>query len=256
MFTIIETVKAAALPQAPTLSVVIPAFNEEARLPATLDRIRGYLQGAGLGPWEVIVCDDGSTDGTAQMVTELMKADAALRLISYRPNRGKGYAVRQGMLAAQGQWRLLTDADLSAPIEDLQRLLEAAHREHAQIVIGSRALDRSLIGVHQPVAREYAGRLFNLAVRWITGLPFRDTQCGFKLFAAAAAQIVFSRQQLEGFGFDVEVLYIGRLHGLKILEVPVHWNNVEGTKVSLLRGVDSFLDLLRIRRHAARGAYR
>ena len=151
------------------------------------------------------------------------------------------------MLEARGDWILYTDADLSAPIEDFQRLYQAAICESAEIAIGSRAMDRSLVSVHQSPFREYSGRFFNLAMRTITGLPFRDTQCGFKLYSAGAAKQIFLRQQLDGFSFDVEDLYIAKTLAIKVVEVPVHWRNVEGTKVSLASGLRSFRDLVTIR---------
>lgn len=153
------------------------------------------------------------------------------------------------------EWRLFTDADLSAPIEELDKLFAAVGRKDARIAIGSRALDRSLIGVHQPWGREYAGRLFNRIMRLITGLPYRDTQCGFKLYHADAANEVFRRQQIDGFGFDVEDLMIAKVLNIRTVEVPVRWNNVEGTRVSLIQGLTSFLDPLRIRLKQLRGEY-
>ena len=160
------------------------------------------------------------------------------------------------MQKALGEWRLITDSDLSAPIEELDKLVAAAHKQQAVIAIGSRALDRSLVSVHQPFGREISGRFFNLVMRTFTGLPFLDTQCGFKLFHQQAADIIFPRQQLDGFGFDVEDLFIAKCHGLKAVEVPVRWANVEGTRVGLMSGVKAFLDLLIIRRNQLQGLYR
>jgi glycosyltransferase involved in cell wall biosynthesis len=179
-----------------------------------------------------------------------------VRLLSNPGNRGKGYAVRNGMLAAKGDWILSTDADLSAPIEELDKLIAAARRENAVVAIGSRALNRKLVKVHQPIMRELSGRAFNLVMRLVTGLPFRDTQCGFKLFHQDAAKNIFSRQKEEGFSFDVEDLVIARVLGLRAIEVPVEWSNVEGTKVSLTQGMKSFTDLVRIRGRAVRGEYK
>ena len=159
------------------------------------------------------------------------------------------------MLAARGEWVLFTDSDLSSPIEEFGKLTEAALRTGAEIAIGSRALDRSLIGVHQPFLREYAGRFFNVVMRLATGLPFYDTQCGFKLFQAEAARAVFSRVVIERFGFDVEALYIARKLGLHAVEVPVRWNDVAGSKVSMFSGLDGFVDLLRIRWNARKRRY-
>jgi dolichyl-phosphate beta-glucosyltransferase len=160
------------------------------------------------------------------------------------------------MLAAKGEWALFSDADLSAPIEELETLWRAAERESAPCAIGSRALDRSLIGVHQPVFRERMGRVFNLLMRVETGLPFHDTQCGFKLFETSAAREIFRRQRLDGFGFDVEVLFIAKRLGYRTLEVPVRWNDVAGTKVSMLLGAKGFLDPLQVRWNGLTGKYR
>src|SRR5207302_3498988 len=181
---------------------------------------------------EVVIVDDGSSDATANVVEQLSPANPCFRLLRNPGNRGKGYAVRHGMLEARGEWILYTDADLSTPIEEVDKLYAAVERQGAVIAIGSRALDRSLVSVHQSVFREYSGRFFNLVMRTLTGLPFKDTQCGFKLFRADAARTVFSQQQLDGFSFDVEDLFIAKRCGLKAIEVPVRWANVEGTKVS------------------------
>ena len=239
-----------------SVSIIIPAYNEEKRLPATLERISSYL---GQGGWEfceVLVIDDGSTDNTVAVAEKGGKRVPAVRVLSNPGNRGKGYSVRHGMTEAKGEWRLFTDADLSAPIEELDTLWAAAEKSGAQVAIGSRALDRSLIGVHQSVFRETAGKLFNLAVRVMTGLPFWDTQCGFKLFEARAAREIFSRQQLEQFGFDVEVLFIARQLGYNCIEVPVRWNDVTGTKVGAVGGLSAFVDPLRVRVNQLKGKYR
>lgn len=239
-----------------SLSIVIPAFNEERRLGNTLERVRDYLTSREFGSPEVLVVDDGSRDGTAALVEDFAAKHPAFRLLRNPGNRGKGFAVRHGMLEASGAWRLFSDADLSAPIEELDRLLRAAIDQKADVAIGSRALDRSKIRVHQPAAREYSGRVFNWIMRGITGLPFADTQCGFKLFSADAAQRIFSRQLLDGFSFDVEDLVIARVQNLKAIEIPVEWSNSEGSTVSMAKGMKSFLDLLEIRRYARAGRYR
>ncbi len=213
--------------------------------------MREYLAAARWDFAEVLVVNDGSRDATAQVAR-----DAGVRVIENPGNRGKGYTVRNGMLAARGQWILYTDADLSAPIGELEKLWTAVEKAGAQVAIGSRALDRSLVGVHQPRLREFVGRGFNVMMRLITALPFRDTQCGFKLFEARAAREIFGRQQLEGFGFDVEVLFIAQRLGYKSIEVPVRWDNVEGTKVSLLLGGKAYVDLLKVRANGVRGVYR
>ncbi len=233
-----------------SISIIIPAYNEEKRLPATLAAVRAYLAETRWEFAEIVVVDDGSTDATAQVARR-----SGIRVIQNPGNRGKGYTVRNGMLAAQGDWALFTDADLSAPIAELERLWSAAERSGVQVAIGSRAVDRSLVGVHQPWLREAMGRIFNLWVRLITSLPFRDTQCGFKLFESAAAREIFRRQRLEGFGFDVEVLVIARRLGYRTVEVAVRWNNAEGTKVTLLRGMTAYCDPIRVRLNALLNRY-
>ena len=241
----------------PALSIVIPAYNEQARLPDTLAQVLAYLDSSRVSDPEVIVVDDGSRDGTATLVEEWSRKDARVRLVKNPGNRGKGYSVKHGMLEARNEWVLFSDADLSAPIEEFDKLWAAVEREQAAVAIGSRALNRGLIGVRQSLFRETAGRFFNLVVRLVCGLPFWDTQCGFKLFRRDAAREVFSRLQLERFGFDVEALFIARLKRHKTIEVPVRWNHAEGTKVSMFRdSVDMFLDLLRVRRNQVLGKYR
>jgi dolichyl-phosphate beta-glucosyltransferase len=238
-----------------SLSILIPAYNEEARLPSTLATLKGFLKGREFRFVEVVVIDDGSRDGTAKAVVEFGKSHPEFRLLSNPGNRGKGYAVRHGMQEARGEWVLFTDADLSAPIEEVDKLWAAVEKSGADGAIGSRALDRSLVGVRQPLVREFSGRVFNLHMRLVTGLPYIDTQCGFKLFSARACREVAARQRIERFGFDVEILYIARKRGLKVLEVPVRWDNVEGTKVSLRSGVTAFGDPWRVRWNDMKGLY-
>ncbi|HSB62021.1 MAG TPA: dolichyl-phosphate beta-glucosyltransferase [Vicinamibacteria bacterium] len=237
---------------APPLSVVIPAYNEAERLPRTLERVTAYLAGRGLAH-EIVVVDDGSTDGTAERARSC--GGPALAVLRHEPNRGKGYAVRRGMLAARGERRLMTDADLSTPIEELARL-EAALAAGHDVAIGSRAVPGANVEVHQPWYREAMGRLFNRLVRLLVLPGLRDTQCGFKLFTARAAETAFSAALLDGFSFDVEALYIARRHGLGVVEVPVTWRNDAATRVGLMRGGLAFLDLLRIRANALAGRYR
>jgi dolichyl-phosphate beta-glucosyltransferase len=239
-----------------SLSIIIPAYNEETRLPSTLRTVTAWLAARQWGFCEVIVVDDGSRDRTAAVAEEFTKNVPCLRVVRYPGNRGKGYAVRTGMLEAKGEWVLFSDADLSSPIEEFDKLSAAADRDSAAIAIGSRALDRSLIGVHQPLFRERAGQIYNLAMRTALRLDLADTQCGFKLYRRDAARAVFSRQKLERFSFDAEVLFIARKLGFRITEIPVRWNNVEGTKVGMFNGAQSFLDLITIRVNAARGDYR
>lgn len=238
-----------------SLSIVIPAYNEERRLPATIKRLRCYLGQASWDFSEILVVDDGSRDATARVAQNVDQAGPPVRLLRNPGNRGKGYAVRNGVQKAKGEWTLVSDADLSTPIEELEKLWSAALESRTQVVIGSRALDRSLIGVHQPLLRESAGKLFNMGVRMITGLPFRDTQCGFKLFETSAARQIFRRQQIERFGFDVEALFIARRLGYSVIEVPVRWDNVAGTTVSAFGGLAAFLDPFRVRWHQLRGRY-
>jgi dolichyl-phosphate beta-glucosyltransferase len=230
-----------------SLSIVIPAFNEARRLPQTLDRILEWLNQQTLSFSEVVVVDDGSTDSTPALVEEYCRSHRSVRLLRNPGNRGKGYAVRHGALDATGEWVLSTDADLSTPIEEVSKLFQAAEKHQADIAIGSRAVDRSLVEIHQPLLREYSGRFFNLLMRAATGLPFRDTQCGFKLFRREAAKRVFTLQKQDGFSFDVEDLVIASKLDLRVVEVAVRWRNAEGTKVSLSQGLKSFSDLLRIR---------
>lgn len=240
-----------------SITIVIPAYNEELRLPATLSAVLAHLSRREWRFAEVLVVDDGSTDGTVGVAEEFCRSHPAVRLLKNPGNRGKGYSVRHGMLEAKGDWILFSDADLSAPIEEMDKLIEAAEERGAAVAIGSRALDRSLIAVHQSFFRESAGRVFNLLMQLLTGLRFRDTQCGFKLFEARAAREVFRRQRLERFGFDAEVLFIARRLGYRTVEVPVRWSHSEGTKVSMFRdSLNMFLDLLRIRWHQLRGRYR
>ncbi|HLW43340.1 MAG TPA: dolichyl-phosphate beta-glucosyltransferase [Candidatus Acidoferrales bacterium] len=237
----------------PGLTIVIPAYNEERRLPRTLECVRGYLRDERAGT-EVIVVDDGSSDGTAELVERMRAEMPELRLVSNGQNLGKGYSVRHGMLEARGRVALFTDADLSAPIEEAAKLLEAL--EMADVAIGSRALDRSLIEVHQSKGRELAGILFNWMVRLFTGVRFKDTQCGFKAFAMPEARIIFEQQRIEDFGFDPEILFLAQRHGLRAVEVPVRWSHDSATKVHVVRdSARMFADLLRIRWNAATGRY-
>jgi dolichyl-phosphate beta-glucosyltransferase len=233
-----------------SVSIIIPAYNEEKRLPATLTRILEFLFDGGWEFSEIVVVDDGSRDLTRKIAEQ-----AGARVLANEGNRGKGYSVRRGMLAAKADWALLTDADLSAPIEELEKLWSVAEHRKAAVAFGSRALDRSLIGVRQSPFRDLSGRIFNFVMRALTGLPYHDTQCGFKLFRADAAREIFSRQRLEGFGFDVEVLYIAHRLGYSCAEVPVRWNDVAGSKVSLWRGLGAFGDLFKVRWNGLTGKY-
>ena len=237
----------------PELSIVIPAYNEERRLPRALTLIREYLAARRLNA-EVIVVDDGSRDATPRIVAEWQAMLPRLRLVSNGLNRGKGYSVRHGMLEARGRVALFTDADLSSPIEEADKLL-AALADH-DVAIGSRAVDRSLIEVHQSRLRELAGICFNLLVRLLTEVPFVDTQCGFKAFVRERARIVFEQQRVERFGFDPEILFLAKRHGLRIAEIPVRWAHDPDTKVQVVRdSVRMFLELLTIRWNWLCGRY-
>jgi dolichyl-phosphate beta-glucosyltransferase len=235
----------------PDLSVVIPAFNESRRLPGSLERLCRWLSGSRLAH-EIVVVDDGSTDETA----EAARAAGGDRLVLLRhaPNRGKGYAVRRGMLAARGARRLMTDADLSTPIEELPQLMAELDRG-ADVAIGSRAVPGARIEIRQPAYREAMGRVFNGLVQVLLLPGLHDTQCGFKLFTADAAEAAFGHTRLDGFSFDVEALYAVRRRGLRIAEVPVVWRNDAASRVSLGGGGAAFVDLLRIRLLAFGGAY-
>jgi dolichyl-phosphate beta-glucosyltransferase len=238
----------------PDLSIIIPSYNEEARLPDSLAKIARYVR-AQRPLTEVIVVDDGSTDGTAAVAEKFRSSFENLRVLSNEVNRGKGFSVRHGSLEAQGEIVLFTDADLSAPIEEAEKLL-AALKDH-DVAIGSRALDRRLIETHQSAFREFAGILFNKIVRIILRLPFVDTQCGFKAFRRERCRIIFEQQTIERFGFDPELLYLARHHGLPIAEVPVRWAHSPATKVSMLRdSVQMFVDVFVIRWNGLLGRYR
>lgn len=231
----------------PQLSVVIPAYNESRRLPPTLRTVDRYLREANRRS-ELIVVDDGSTDDTAATVDELIREGLKLHLLRHDGNRGKGAAVRTGMLAASGDMVLFTDADLSTPIADAERLI-AALEAGADVAIGSRALDRSLIEVHQPWIRDRMGRVFNMFVQAILLPGLKDTQCGFKAFRREAARELFGATAADGFEFDTEVLYRARRGGLVIREIPVHWRNNPDTRVNAVSDSTRMLmGLFRIRR--------
>src|SRR5438046_6518562 len=222
----------------PAFSIVIPCFNEEARIGQTLRVTLDYLA-TNAPESELIVVNDGSTDATGAIARErLNSAQVATRLVENFPNRGKGAAVRSGLLAAQRPIGLFSDADLSTPLEETPKLIEPIANSEVDIAFGSRALDRRLIGIRQPWRREYAGRVFNLLVRVATGLPFWDTQCGFKAFRMDVCRPIIEAAGTAGFAFDVELLYLAQCAGLRIREIPVRWNHAEGSKVRFIH--DSF----------------
>lgn len=243
----------AAVPAPVHLSVVLPAFNEESRLPATIESVAAYLRASRFVS-ELIVVDDGSSDGTVDAVRALEQRGVALRLIRHDINRGKGAAVRTGVLASNGEIVLFSDSDLSTPIEETAKLVTALE-DGADVAIGSRALDRRLVEVRQPLAREMMGRFFNVLVQLLLLPGLHDTQCGFKAFRGTAAHFLFSRLESTGFDFDVEVLYRARLNGLKTREVPVRWRNSADTRISAVRDASRmFSGLFRIRRAVKREA--
>jgi len=237
----------------PHLSIIIPSYNEELRLPATLERIAAYLSTYAREA-EVLVVDDGSEDGTAAVAESYRSKILTLRVISNGVNRGKGYSVRHGMQEARGRIALFTDADLSAPIEEAGKLIDGLDTN--DVAIGSRAMDRSLITVHESPFREFAGIIFNKIVRSILWLPFVDTQCGFKAFRRERCGIIFEQQTIEGFGFDPELLYLARRHGLRAVEIPVRWGHSPATKVSMLHdSIQMFMDIFTIRWNSLVGRY-
>ena len=229
------------------LSLVVPAFNEQSRLPPSLALIRGELD-QGERSYQVIVVDDGSRDRTSELVEQAKVTWPQLQLITFDRNLGKGAAVRAGMLAASGRLRLFSDADLSTPLSEMRKL-EAAIRAGAGIAIGSRALPGSQVELHQPRYRELMGKAYNQLLRRLVLPGVRDSQCGFKMFTAAAAVSCFTPLEIPGFGFDAEVLLRARWSGIAIAEIPVVWRNSIGTRVSSLRdGGQMLADVVRLRR--------
>ena len=240
-----------------SLSIIVPAFNEGARLATSLRNIIGYLDQYPAES-ELIVVDDGSTDNTADTAQQEFAASKKVHtsVISYKSNLGKGRAVRLGLLASRGDISLFTDADLSTPITETPKLVDPILQNECDVAFGSRALDRGLIGVHQPWRREQGGRVFNLAVRVATGLPFWDTQCGFKAFRMKVCRPIIEGATIDRFGFDVELLYVAFRAGLRLKEIPVRWNHAEGSKVSVASdSVKMLSEVGRIRQQARRGVY-
>jgi glycosyltransferase involved in cell wall biosynthesis len=238
----------------PRLSIVIPAYNEAARLDSALERVLGCIESCGWDA-EVLVVDDGSTDRTVEIVQEWMARNPRLHLIKNLSNRGKGYSVRNGLLQAAGDIVLFTDADLSAPMEEAN-LLFAAIGDGADVAIGSRWLDKQKQTIHQPMYRRFFGRCFNWITRRVIGLPFKDTQCGFKAFRREAAQIIFRLQTIERWGFDPEILFIARKLKFRIVEVPVTWGHDERSRISYLKdGMKMLEEMAEIRTNSLRGRY-
>ncbi len=239
------------------LSIIVPAFNEEARLKQTLNTILSYVKEENLAA-ELIVVDDGSSDETTGVAQKSFDEFSGIKtkVVRYEQNRGKGYAVKTGLLQAEGDIAVFSDADLSTPIDELHKLVEPIKKGEYDVTFGSRALDRSLIGTHQPWRREQSGKVFNLIVKTLTGLPFWDTQCGFKAFRMSEFRPLLELTKIERFGFDVEFLYVANYRGLRLREIPVRWNHCEGTKVNVFRDSQKmFREVYQIRRNAKRGVY-
>jgi dolichyl-phosphate beta-glucosyltransferase len=238
----------------PTYSIVIPAYNEAGRIPATLEAVVEIVR---KNSWsaEVIVVDDGSTDSTADVVRKFAASAPEVRLMQNPGNRGKGYSVRSGLLQALGDVVMFTDADLSAPMEEAQGLFDAI-AGGADIAIGSRWLERTRQTIRQPLYRQFFGRCFNAVTRFVMDLPFADTQCGFKAFTRAAAQTIFQLQTIERWGFDPEILFIALKRGYRIQEVPVSWAHDERTRMSYLKdGIKMLQEIAIVRWNALLGRY-
>ena len=238
--------------RAPFLSVVVPAFNEEARIGRTITEVIAEFDRLAVDG-ELLVVDDGSSDRTVSIVQQAADGDGRIRLVR-AAHAGKGATVRRGMLESGAEWRFLADADLSMPISELRRFLDAAARSGGDVVVGSReAAGARRVG--EPWSRHFVGRVFNWMVKMFVLRGINDTQCGFKLFSARAANALFPLQQLDGFGFDVEILFLARRAGLGIREIPVTWVYGRESKVGLASGARGFLDILTVRWNQLRGMY-
>jgi dolichyl-phosphate beta-glucosyltransferase len=238
----------------PFLSVVVPAYNEEGRLVLSLEKIASYLDTGGIDA-EILVVDDGSKDRTAEVAAKVLTGRRG-RVVPNGENRGKGYSVRHGVLEARGRFVLLTDADLSTSIEEHAKLAQAMRDRDVDVVIGSRALPDSNVQVRQSRLRETMGRSFNVMIRYLTGLPFRDTQCGFKLMDRERVKPLVEKMVVDGFAFDVELLFLCTRFGLSVVDVPVIWRNATGSKVSLVGDpLRMIADVLRVRWRFRRGLY-
>lgn len=237
------------------VSLVVPAYNEEKRLGASLARMISYLEGR-REPFEVIVVDDGSTDRTAALVRRRARGDPRVRLLRHENNLGKGHAVRTGILAARGEYVIFTDADLSTPIETADEFL--LHLENgSDVVVGNRRMRESRLEVRQPPLREFLGRIFTAMTRFLLRSAITDQTCGFKGFKRGAARESFTRQSVFNWSFDAEILYIAARRGFAVRQVPVTWRDEPGTKVRLLSAcIDSFLGLLKIWRNGITGRYK
>jgi dolichyl-phosphate beta-glucosyltransferase len=237
------------------LSIVIPAFNEEKRLPSTLESVFEYLSNRRVN-FELIVVDDGSTDGTVEVVKEFGMHHEGVRLLSYSPNMGKGHAVREGIKKSKGLRVLFNDADGSSPIKEIEKL-ESALNKGFDVAIGSRAKPDDSRRVNALAYRKFMGNFFNFIVQTLLLKGIQDSQCGFKMFTQSAARSVFNVAREDGFAFDVELLHIARLRNYKIAEVPINWTNVDGSKVNLvLDSSKMFLDVLKIKVRSFMGLYK
>ena len=241
----------------PAISIIVPAYEEQARLGDSIKQILAYIEREKLSA-ELIVVDDGSKDNTAGVAESAASEfpDSETKVIRYEENRGKGYAVKTGLLAARAEVAVFSDADLSTPIEEMPKLVTPILDGEYDVTFGSRALDRTLIGTHQPWRREQGGKVMNLVIKKMSGLPFADTQCGFKAFNMKKFRQLLETMTIDRFGFDVEFLFVAAYHKLRLKEIPVRWNNVEGSKVSVVRDTRRmFTELNQIRRNAKRGIY-
>ena len=241
----------------PDISIVIPAYNESERIGKPLKTILDFISVADMNA-EVIVVDDGSSDDTAQVAERVLSATpgSSAAAIRYEQNRGKGFAVKTGLMAAKADIALFTDADLSTPIEEMSKLVDPIRNGDFDVTFGSRAIDRSLIGTHQPWRREQGGRVINLMIKTMSGLRFYDTQCGFKAFDLLKFRPLLDVMTIDRFGFDVEFLFVAKYHGLRLAEIPVRWNDVAGSKVDAIRDTRRMVgELMQIRRNARSGVY-
>ena len=240
--------------KSPAYSIVIPAYNESLRLGETLGRVQADVDRQGWSA-EIIVVNDGSSDNTADVVRSFAEHDGRLRLVENPGNRGKGYSVRNGMLHAVGELLFFTDADMSSPIEEAPKLLEAI-AGGADVAVGSRWLRSETQTQRQPLYRQLFGRIFNLALRIVLGLSYADTQCGFKIFTRRSAQVIFPLQKIDRWGFDPELLFLANRFGFKVAEIPIAWAHSEGSRIRYFRdGIRMFWEMLRIRWYSLAGKY-
>ena len=241
----------------PKISIVIPAYNESERLGSPLKNILDFVSANNINA-EIIVVDDGSSDDTAQVAEKTFAATPSVmtNVIRYETNKGKGFAVKTGLMAAKADIALFSDADLSTPIEEMSKLVEPLQKGEFDVTFGSRAIDRSLIGTHQPWRREQGGRVMNLIIKTLSGLPFYDTQCGFKAFNMVKFRPLLEVMQIDRFGFDVEFLFVADHNKLRLAEIPVRWNDVAGSKVNVFRDTRRMIsELMQIRRNAKNRVY-